>query len=69
MSAELIPVPRCPDCERVLSPGRICEACGVVPIDTDCQMAVEHIHGAVLFRRPMASLPSKRFLRSDGNGR
>ncbi|MBX5001858.1 hypothetical protein HJB72_28460 [Rhizobium lentis] len=67
MPAALHRFPRCPDCDAVLNAGRICERCGVVPnqIDVDCQMAVEHLPGAVLFARPQVQRPKS--IRSDGN--
>ncbi|MBB4342117.1 hypothetical protein [Rhizobium leguminosarum] len=66
MASALERLPRCPDCEAVLNAGRICEACGVVPnqIDLDCQMAVEHLPGVVLFARPQVQRPKSN--RSDG---
>lgn len=61
--------PKCPDCGTVLNAGRICEVCGVVPVQTDldCQQAVEHLPGSMLFARPQVS--RLKSVRSDGNDR
>ncbi|MDI7862561.1 hypothetical protein MRS76_11370 [Rhizobiaceae bacterium n13] len=58
----------CPECRVRLNAGRVCEICNVEAsqIDMDCQMAIEHLPGAVRFSRPDSPNPSKR-LRSDGN--
>lgn len=55
----------CPDCEAVLNAGLVCDPCGVLPAQTDldCQMAIEHLPGAVLFTR---SRVSRLKSRSDG---
>jgi ribosomal protein L32 len=56
---------KCPDCDAVLNAGRICECCGVVPVQTDidCQQAIECVPGALLFARPHVSREKSR---SDG---
>lgn len=66
MRSALNRLPRCPDCDAVLNAGCICEQCGVVPnqTDIDCQMAVEHLPGSVLFARPQVQ--RLKSIRSDG---
>ncbi|MDQ0132638.1 hypothetical protein J2T08_000539 [Neorhizobium galegae] len=69
MGAALRRLPRCPECESVLNAGLICEFCGTAPTQTDldCQMAIEHVTGAVILARPETLNPSRIW--SDGNVR